>query len=194
MQLSKTFVAVAALAATTFAAIDWTSPTTIQCSKANWAQIKADADPLLPMASMILSPEQAAKLKELLNGSETFPETPTDEFLHALPEAIPPSLLESTAGKYISPCLETAAPGGEATPTEGGEEAPSVPEGGEEAPSVPEGGEEAPSVPEGGEEAPSVPEGGEEAPSVPEGGEDVSSEPEGGEEYSSAPIKCQPRY
>ncbi|KAJ2084084.1 hypothetical protein H4R24_000293 [Coemansia sp. RSA 988] len=176
MQLSKTFVAVAALAASALGAIDWTSEATIQCSKDNWAQIKADADPLLPMAGMLLTPEQSAKLDELLGESKVFPATPSDEFLKALPEAIPPSLLDSTAGKYITPCLKTAAPGGEETPTEGGEETPT--DGGE-APSIPEGGEETPT--EGGEETPT--DGGE-APSIPDGGEEVSS----------VPPKCKPHY
>ncbi|KAJ2788982.1 hypothetical protein H4R20_007266 [Coemansia guatemalensis] len=174
MQFSKTFVAVAALAASVFGAIDWTSDATIQCSKANWAQIKADADPLLPMAGALLTPEQKAKLDELLGGTNVFPVTPTDEFLRALPEAIPPSLLESTAGKYITPCLETAVTSS-AAPTE---EAPT-----EEAPT-----EEAPT--EGGEE--SATEGGEET--ATEGGEEASSVPEGGEEVSSVPPKCKPRY
>ncbi|KAJ1951002.1 hypothetical protein EC988_004183, partial [Linderina pennispora] len=64
----KSLIAVTALVASVFGAIDWTSPATLACAKDNWAAIKAKADPLLPSAGLLLTPEQRAKLSSLLSG------------------------------------------------------------------------------------------------------------------------------
>ncbi|KAJ1933747.1 hypothetical protein EC988_009020 [Linderina pennispora] len=110
MQFTKTLIALAAFAAASFAAIDWTSDATLACAKQNWAAIKAKADPLLPSAPVILTPEQAAKLKELLSGQSTMPANPSDEFLRALPQAIPTAILDQISGDLINACLATYKP------------------------------------------------------------------------------------
>ncbi|KAJ1874800.1 hypothetical protein H4R99_007232 [Coemansia sp. RSA 1722] len=107
MQVFKTFAAIAALAATVFGAIDWTSQETLDCTKENWAAIKKTADPMLSMASTVLPAENAAALAKLLNGSSEMPDSPSDDFLRALPNAIPASLLESLVGPVINTCLST---------------------------------------------------------------------------------------
>ncbi|KAJ2702148.1 hypothetical protein FB645_004389 [Coemansia sp. IMI 203386] len=107
MQVFKTFAAIAALAATVFGAIDWTSQETLDCTKENWAAIKKTADQMLPMASAVLPAENAAALAKLLNGSSEMPDSPSDDFLRALPNAIPASLLESLVGPVINTCLST---------------------------------------------------------------------------------------
>ncbi|KAJ1665402.1 hypothetical protein IW140_003370 [Coemansia sp. RSA 1813] len=118
MQFAKIFVAIAAVAASVFAAdnIDWTSDATLACTKTNWAAIKKASDPMLGMAGTILSPDQAAALSSLLGGASTMPADPSDDFLHALPNAIPGSVLNLIAGDIVSACLKTyEAP--TATPT-----------------------------------------------------------------------------
>ncbi|KAJ2747486.1 hypothetical protein GGI20_000475 [Coemansia sp. BCRC 34301] len=111
MKFTKTILALAAMAVAAIAAdIDWTSQPTLNCVKSNWAAIKAKADPLLPTAAAILTPAQAAALAALLNGSTTLPANPSDDFLRALPNAIPVSLLNTLAGSYIDSCLATYTP------------------------------------------------------------------------------------
>ncbi|KAJ2376937.1 hypothetical protein IW150_001683 [Coemansia sp. RSA 2607] len=107
MQVFKTFAAVAAFAATVLGAIDWTSQETLDCTKQNWAPIKAAADQMLPMASAVLPAENAAALKQLLNGATVMPDSPSDDFLRALPNAIPAALLEGLVGPLIKDCLST---------------------------------------------------------------------------------------
>ncbi|KAJ1720034.1 hypothetical protein LPJ53_005290 [Coemansia erecta] len=127
MQVFKTFAAVAAFAATVLGAIDWTSQETLDCTKENWAPIKAAADQMLPMASAVLPAENAAALKELLNGASVMPDSPSDDFLRALPNAIPAALLESLVGPLISDCLATHvvdAPTSTEAPAESSTDAP----------------------------------------------------------------------
>ncbi|KAJ2701076.1 hypothetical protein H4218_001638 [Coemansia sp. IMI 209128] len=108
MQFTKSILALAALAVAAIAAdIDWTSQPTLDCAKANWPAIKAKADPMLPMAGAILTPAQAAALASLLGGATTLPANPSDEFLRALPNAIPVSLLNTLSGSFIDSCLAT---------------------------------------------------------------------------------------
>ncbi|KAJ1646828.1 hypothetical protein J3B02_003373 [Coemansia erecta] len=107
MQVFKTVAAIAALVATVFGAIDWTSQATLDCTKENWTAIKKTADQMLPMASAVLPPDNAAALAKLLNGATEMPANPSDDFLHALPSAIPASLLEGLVGPVISTCLST---------------------------------------------------------------------------------------
>ncbi|KAJ2721138.1 hypothetical protein GGI07_004158 [Coemansia sp. Benny D115] len=111
MQITKTFVAIAALATSVFGAIDWSSQATLECAKANWAGIKQKADPLLPFAGAVLPAENAAALAALLNGATTMPSNPTDEFLLALPGAIPVDMLNELAGAAIEACLATQGSG-----------------------------------------------------------------------------------
>ncbi|KAJ1934308.1 hypothetical protein DL89DRAFT_267114 [Linderina pennispora] len=108
MQFTKIFVSIAALASAALADIDWTSPATLACAKQHWAEIKAKADPLIPSAPLLLTPEQLASLSSLLSGQSTLPSNPTDAWLHQLPGAIPPSLLDVIAGDIINACLATS--------------------------------------------------------------------------------------
>ncbi|KAJ2558704.1 hypothetical protein EV175_000670 [Coemansia sp. RSA 1933] len=109
MQFTKIFVAIAALATSAIAAdnIDWTSAATLACTKENWTAIKAAADPMMGMASAVLSTEQQAALSSLLGGTSTMPANPSDAFLQALPNAIPASVLDMIAGDIVSACLQT---------------------------------------------------------------------------------------
>ncbi|KAJ2664948.1 hypothetical protein IWW48_000562 [Coemansia sp. RSA 1200] len=108
MQFTKIFVALAAVATSVLAAdIDWTSDSTLACTKENWAAIKAASDPMLGMAGAILTPDQRAALSSLLGGASTMPANPSDDFLHALPNAIPASVLNLIAGDIVSACLQT---------------------------------------------------------------------------------------
>ncbi|KAI9506442.1 hypothetical protein GGI25_004891 [Coemansia spiralis] len=114
MQFSKIFVAVAAIASSALA-LDWTSDATLACAKSNWASIKAKADPMMGMAGAILNSEQQAALSSLLGGASTMPANPSDEFLRALPNAIPASVLDMIGGSIVESCLKTA--GSSAAPT-----------------------------------------------------------------------------
>ncbi|KAJ1737952.1 hypothetical protein LPJ72_000021 [Coemansia sp. Benny D160-2] len=108
MQFTKIFVALAAVATSVLAAdIDWTSDSTLACTKENWAAIKAASDPMLGMAGAILTPDQSAALSSLLGGASTMPANPSDDFLHALPNAIPASVLNLIAGDIVTACLQT---------------------------------------------------------------------------------------
>ncbi|KAJ2781053.1 hypothetical protein H4R18_003100 [Coemansia javaensis] len=109
MQFAKVALAIAALAAAVVADIDWTSPVALQCTKENWAALKAKADPLLPSAPTLLTPEQNAALNSILQGQSTLPAEPTDEMLAALPKALPAVLLNSLAGPIVQPCIDAAS-------------------------------------------------------------------------------------
>ncbi|KAJ1801062.1 hypothetical protein LPJ59_000596 [Coemansia sp. RSA 2399] len=109
MQFTKVFVAIAAVAASVFAAdnIDWTSPATLACTKENWTAIKAAADPMLGEAGLILNTQQQAALSSLLGGASTMPANPSDEFLQTLPTVVPASILDLIGGDIVSACLQT---------------------------------------------------------------------------------------
>ncbi|KAJ1770928.1 hypothetical protein LPJ77_005016, partial [Coemansia sp. RSA 2523] len=68
MQFAKTILAIVAVTSSALA-IDWTAPETLKCSKENWAAIKAAADPLIPMAPLILTPEQKVVFESIMNGA-----------------------------------------------------------------------------------------------------------------------------
>ncbi|MFQ6331264.1 hypothetical protein ACLMAL_34725 [Nocardia sp. CWNU-33] len=85
--------------------IDWQSDSTLQCAKTHWAEIKNVVDPLLPTAPLILSSDQQTKLNSLLNGAKVMPSKPSDDWLRALPDAVPMELLDQIAGKIIRSCL-----------------------------------------------------------------------------------------
>ncbi|KAJ2702149.1 hypothetical protein FB645_004390 [Coemansia sp. IMI 203386] len=107
MQFFKKFVSFATIAASVALATDWTSDATLACSKQNWAEIKSIADQIMPYAAQVLPAENVAAIDKLLNGATVMPDNPTDEFLRALPEAIPVEVLEELAGTIIAPCLAT---------------------------------------------------------------------------------------
>ncbi|KAJ2383496.1 hypothetical protein GGI23_007129 [Coemansia sp. RSA 2559] len=62
---------------------------------------------MLGSAPLILNAEQQAALSSLLGGASTMPANPSDEFLQALPNAIPASVLDLIAGNIVSACLQT---------------------------------------------------------------------------------------
>ncbi|KAJ1731263.1 hypothetical protein LPJ61_002616 [Coemansia biformis] len=137
MQFAKILVAIAAIAAAVVADVDWTSPEAIKCTKENWSKIKATADPLLPLAGGLLSPEQKKALDSLLNGQSTLPANPSDDFLRALPQAIPPALLERVAGKEVSACIAALPPASSAPASVPASSVPASEPASEPASSVP---------------------------------------------------------
>ncbi|KAJ1943963.1 hypothetical protein EC988_006104 [Linderina pennispora] len=85
--------------------LEWRSMNTLRCAKFNWHTIKTRSDSLLPMAKFFLPGENAALLSQLLDGKSKLPDTPSDSFIKALPDAIPETLLNMIAGDVIGACL-----------------------------------------------------------------------------------------
>ncbi|KAJ1646829.1 hypothetical protein LPJ64_001713 [Coemansia asiatica] len=125
MQFFKKIVSFAAIAASVAIATDWTSDATLECSKQHWAEIKSIADQILPFAPQVLPAENVAALNQLLNGASVMPDVPTDDFLRALPNAIPVDVLEELAGTIIAPCLNTYV-ASSASPTSVAQATPTV--------------------------------------------------------------------
>ncbi|KAJ1832779.1 hypothetical protein IWW55_001319 [Coemansia sp. RSA 2706] len=129
MQFVKSILAIAAVAASVSAqSVDWTADSTVECSYQNWAAIKAKADPMIPMAGVLLSQEQMSKLYSIIGeGATTMPATVTKDQIRELPQAIPPNLLDSTVLPIIQDCLATVTaevPSASEEPSSPAEESP----------------------------------------------------------------------
>ncbi|ORX70952.1 clathrin adaptor, mu subunit [Linderina pennispora] len=64
-------------------------PKTKDAAVRHWTDVKAKADPALPLAGLRLTAEQKAKLDELLKGASVFPDEPTEELLLASLVVVP---------------------------------------------------------------------------------------------------------
>ncbi|KAJ2002855.1 hypothetical protein H4R26_003390 [Coemansia thaxteri] len=85
--------------------IDWREPKVKEAAIVHWEEVKAAADPALPLAGLRLTAEQKSKLDELLKGESVFPDQPTDELLDGMPDAIPSASLNRICGSIIDNCL-----------------------------------------------------------------------------------------
>ncbi|KAJ2335867.1 hypothetical protein GGI00_001141 [Coemansia sp. RSA 2681] len=106
MAFFSTLKAAVSIATSASYDIDWKKPEVREAAITHWKEVKASADPALPLASMRLTKEQNAKLQELLKDKGIFPDEPTDELLDGLPEAIPEASLNRIVGSIIDDCLK----------------------------------------------------------------------------------------
>ncbi|KAJ1946729.1 hypothetical protein FBU59_001966 [Linderina macrospora] len=105
MSFFSTLSTIASIATSPNYDIDWKDPKTKDAAIRHWTEVKAKADPALPLAGLRLTAEQKAKLDELLKGASVFPDEPTEELLLGLPDAIPPASLNRICGSVINQCL-----------------------------------------------------------------------------------------
>ncbi|KAJ2822714.1 hypothetical protein FBU31_004508 [Coemansia sp. 'formosensis'] len=105
MNFLKTVKAAVSIATSQTYDIDWARPEVREAAVIHWKEVKAAADPALCLASMRLTEAQNARLEALLEHKGYFPETPTDELLDGLPEAIPEASLNRIVGSIINDCL-----------------------------------------------------------------------------------------
>ncbi|KAJ2643200.1 hypothetical protein GGF44_001286 [Coemansia sp. RSA 1694] len=101
MAFFSTLKAAVSIATSASYDIDWKKPEVREAAITHWKEVKAAADPALPLASMRLTKEQNAKLQELLKDKGIFPDEPTDELLDGLPEAIPEASLNRIRASLI---------------------------------------------------------------------------------------------
>ncbi|KAJ2577570.1 hypothetical protein GGH95_003508, partial [Coemansia sp. RSA 1836] len=106
MAFFSTLKAAVSIATSASYDIDWKKPEVREAAITHWKEVKAAADPALPLASMRLTKEQNAKLQDLLKDKGIFPDEPTDELLDGLPEAIPEASLNRIVGSIINDCLK----------------------------------------------------------------------------------------
>ncbi|KAJ2017373.1 hypothetical protein GGI08_003554 [Coemansia sp. S2] len=105
MNFFKTVKAAVNIATSATYEIDWTKPEVKEAAIIHWKEVKAAADPALPLASMRLTAEQNAALEKLLDNKGIFPDEPTEELLAGLPDAIPEASLNRIVGSIIHECL-----------------------------------------------------------------------------------------
>ncbi|KAJ1880660.1 hypothetical protein LPJ57_002110 [Coemansia sp. RSA 486] len=104
---SKITVVAMVVCAAAVSGFNFHSDEAAECAKEHWKEIKSIVDPKIAMMNTILPKASVAKVKELLGGADSLPDSPPSrDWLSKAADALPERLMTMFGKDIIEQCVE----------------------------------------------------------------------------------------